>query len=849
MDDDSRGIERIERRRRMSWSSLVIAGWETSVESLRGVVRQPGLSVVVVLTLGAGVGANATMFGVLDRILFQPPDHVVDHDRVRRVMVERSFTTGLFRQPIGTYPDALDLRAHSGFESLAAYDEAEMTLRTGTDARKVRVVLAEHALFPLLGVSAARGRLFVAEDDRPGADPVAVVSHEYWQGRTGGDASIVGGPLELDGTGFTVVGIAPAGFTGAEIGPVDVWIPLHVGGDVRMESAPHWREGRGVYWLRAVARLRPGVTVTAAAEEATALHRAGRSEDIDADRYDPEVRVALDPLILARGPEAGPQSRVARWLGGVSLLLLVIVCANVTSLLLARGSRRVREVAVRLALGVSRRRLVARTLLETAFLGLAGTAVGLALAVWGGAIVRARLLPDVQFSGALGLRVVAFTLSASLIAGILAGVAPALQATRLDLTRDLASGARDASGRSRVRESLTVGQAALSVLLLVGAGLFIRSVHQVRSLDLGLDLARLVNVTIEFETGSNLDTEAGASMDHTEQNGVYREAMQRVASIPGVSAVAATSSPFRFARGGRIEVPGWDSIPDLPSGGPYVHDITPGYFEAVGQRILQGRGFLPSDDAGAAPVAVVSETMARTLWPDGGVLGACFYVRDSLTGEMSDVCTTVVGVAEEASRGLLTQGAHMTYYLPIDQREGRRINGLYVRADDPDAAVPAIAAAIRAVGPRVRFADVSTLEDMLEPQGRSWTLGAALFTVFGALALAVAGIGLYGVLAFHVAQRTRELGIRSALGATRGGLLADVLRHGVRLVLLGLMTGLTLALALGGFAEPLLFRVSPRDPTVLAGVSVTLILVGFAGSLLPAARATRVDPMEALRAD
>jgi predicted permease len=854
VDAYRRALEQIERRRwrTMRWSGVLVAARETVWTTIRSSARQPGLTAVVALTLGIGVGANATMFGILDRILFRPPAHVVDHERIRRVIVERTFSSGeRFRQPIGTYPDVLDLRAHSGFGAVAAYDDVEMTHRSGAQARKVRVVLAEHALFPLLGVSAARGRFFGAEDDRPGADPVAVVSHEYWEATTGGDPAMVGSSLELDGTRFTVVGVAPAGFTGAEIAPVDVWIPLHVGGDVRLAglASTSWRENRGVYWLGAVARLQRGVGLEAAAEEATALHRAGRAEQIHAGRYDPEVRLALDPLILARGPEAAAPSRVARWLGGVSLLLLVIVCANVANLLLARGTGRVREVAVRLALGVSRSRLVAGTLFETALLGLVGSAVGVAFAVWGGAAVRARLLPDVHFSGTLGLRVIAFTLGVAVIAGTVSGVAPALQATRLDLTRDLASGARGAAGGSPVRELLTVGQAALSVLLLVGAGLFIKSVQQLRVLDLGLDQDRLLNVKLEFETGNRLAAEAEPSLDRAEQNRIYREAMGRVASVPGVSAVTATSSPFRFARMGGVEVPGWDSLSNLPVGGPYVHDVTPGYFEAIGQRVVHGRGFLMTDAAGAEPVAVVSETMARTLWTDGEALGACMFVRDSRTGEMSDTCTTVIGIAEDASRGLLTQDPHMTYYLPMDQQQGRRLDGLYVRADEPDVVVPAIAIAMRALGPRVRFAEVSTLQDMLEPQTRSWALGAALFTVFAALALAVAGIGLYGVLAFHVAQRTRELGIRSALGATRLRLLTGVLRDGVRITVMGLAAGLAVSFALGRLAEPLLFRVSAHDPAVFAGVAATLLAVGLAASLLPGARATRIDPMRTLGAD
>ena len=844
-----RRIERIERRRgRMTrWLNMHFAMSEALTSSLRSLMRQPGLTIVVVLTLGIGIGANAAMFTILDRLLFQPPEHVVDHERVRRVIVERTFLGELRRGGIGTYPDAADLHDHSGLEAVAAYSRQSWTLGRGAEAEKVSGVTAEHTLFPLLGVTAERGRFYGPDDDRPGGEPVVVLGHEFWERWSGSDPNAIGSTLELDGLRLTVIGIAPAGFTGAEIAPVDLWVPLWVGGGLNW-GGTGWAEGRGWYWLSAVARLGDGVTGEAASAEATALHRAGRNEQLEAGRYDPEVRVAFDPLIRARGPEAGAESRVAQWLGGVSLLLLLIVCANVANLLLARGTRTRREVAVRLALGVSARRLVGRELLETALLGMAGSVVGLTVATWGGGAIRSVLLPNVQFPSTLGLRVVAFTVGLSLVAGALAGIAPALQATRLDLTRDLSAGSRNATGGSRARGILTAGQAALSVVLLVAAGLFVRSVQEVRSLDLGLDVDQLATVILEFQTGDPLDGRAAPSLEVDERNRLYGVAVDRLATRAGVTATA-TSSPFGWGFASGLEVPGWDSLPRLPGGGPYHNDVTPGYFETVGLRILQGRAFLPSDSEGGERVTVVSETMARTLWPEDGALGKCLFLAGPNDREVSDVCTSVVGVVEDASRGSLEQEAHMNYYLPLAQRAGARINGLYVRADDPGETVPRIATSLRDLGPSVRFAQVGTLRDALEPQSRSWTLGAALFSVFGAFALLVAGIGLYGVLAFHVAQRTRELGIRSALGAAKGRLLGGVLTDGVRLTVIGVAIGCGMALVLGPYADPLLFGVSARDPLVLTGVAVTLVGVGILASLLPGLRATRVDPMEALRTD
>ena len=849
VEEYRRGLKRIERRRKRmtKMGNVRIALAEVVSSSLRSLARQPGFSLVVIVTLAVGIGANASMFTILDRLLFRAPDHVVHHTEVRRVVVARSFLGRLAFGGAGTYPDVVDLRAHGGLESVAAYAARDWTSGSGAEAEKVRVTIAEHTLFPLLGVSASRGRFYDADDDGPGAEPVAVLSHEFWQRWGGGDVDVLGTTLRLEGVAFTIVGIAPKGFTGAEVAPVDVWVPLYTGGAVSWGRLD-WGDSRGRYWLSAVARLNPGVSPEAASEEATALHRAGRQEQLDAGRYDPDVRILFDPLIRARGPQAGAESRVARWLGGVSLLLLVIACANVANMLLARGTKRRREVAVRLALGVSRRRLVGRTLLETAILGLCGSMLGLVAAAWGGGVLRTVLIPDVHFPSGLGVRVIAFSVGLALVAGALAGIAPALQAARLDLAHDLSSGGRGASGSSKVRSLLSAGQAALSVVLLVGAGLFIKSVGAVRSLDLGLDVDRLAMASLDFESGNPLESEVEAALDTEVRNRVYADAVQRLEAATGFT-VAATNSPFGWGFAGALEVPGWDSIPNLPGGGPYYNDVAQGYFETVGLRLLEGRVFDGSESEGSDRVAVVSETMARTLWPEEGALGGCLLIPEGDNSEVSDVCTTVVGVVEDASRGQLEQDAHMTYYLPLVQRPASRINGLYIRTPDPAAALAPVAAVLRDLGPSVRFAEIRTLREALDPQARSWTLGATLFSLFGLLALLIAGIGLYGVLAFHVAQRTRELGIRAALGAAKGRILKGVLQDGAKVTLVGVVAGGVLVLALGPLVDHLLFQVSVRDPLVLMGAGAVLLAVGVLASLMPGLRATQVDPMEALRTE
>ncbi len=846
-------MESDERRKRMTmarmaWWAVFTGGVARALRSLR---RSPGFATGVVLTLALGIGANAAMFGVLDRLLFQAPAHITDPDGVRRVMLVRPFLGKTTRQASIAYPDYLDLKKVGSLQAVAAFADASgTTLGTGPDAVRVQVAQATWDFFPLLGVHAERGRFFGADEDRDGAAPTAVVSHEYWRSKMGGDPDVLGRTLEIAGDSYTVVGVAPAGFTGVNLSPVDIWVPLVTSGVLRYGR--QWVDSRGWYWFEEVARLPAGADAAAAEAEATAMHLNARKEQVDAGEYPKEAHIALDPLVLARGPEANGETRVAQWLGGVSLLVLLIACANVANLLLARGTRRRREVAVRLALGVGRPRLVTSMVVESILLALLGGGVAVALATWGGAIIRRTLLPGVLFPGsAVSGRVVLFTLSAAVLAGLLAGVGPAFQATRADLTGDLAMGAGAASGRSsRTRALLTVAQAALSVVLLVGAGLFVRSVSAVRHLDLGLDVDHLVLAGIEFETRAmDMDTdsvEKGFMQQGSarEENEVYQKALERLASVPGVASVAGTSSPFQWAFGSDLKVPGRDSLPQLPGGGPYFQDVTPGYLSTVGLRITRGRDLQASDAAGAEKVTVISETMARTLWPDEDPLGQCLLVDNQKE------CTTVVGVTEDASRGELQGDPFMTYYLPLAQREGRNINALYIRTSgDPSRLSASVAPILRGLDARVRYANVAPLRDKIDPQARSWTLGATMFTVFGLLALVVAAIGLYGVLAFDVAQRTRELGIRTALGAERSRLLRSVVVRGVRMGVLGVLLGLGIALAAAPYARDLLFEVSPRDPWVFAGVAGALVLVALVASVVPGLRATRVDPMVALRTE
>jgi len=660
-----------------------------------------------------------------------------------------------------------------------------------------------------------------------------VVSEEFWERAFGRDLEVLGRTLEVDGQLYTVIGVAPRGFTGMDLTPVDFWLPA-LPTELLRRGEDGFVTSRGSYWLRAVVRMVDGASSEVAESRATALHLGGRADRIEAGRFNPETYVLTAPLIEARGPTASATSRTALWLGGVSLIVLIIACANVANLLLTQASRKRRETAIRLSLGASRTRLLTEMVLGGLLLSGLGGLAALAMAHAGGRVVQSLLLPDILWSGTmLTVRTVGMTLLLSVMAGLLAALGPAIQSTRPNLSGDLKEGGREGTHRrSRVRATLTVAQAAMSVVLLVGAGLFVRSMNEVRTLDMGLDVDRLILAVLETN---------GGELEAMDWNRLYQEAMDRVGQMPGVAGVAITNVPFQSYERADLRLPGIDSLP-IPEGvGPLYYGVTPGYLEVLGLDILRGRSLQESDLEGAPLVAVVNETMARAFWPDRDALGACFYF------DGGEDCTTVVGVVESASVGEIEGTQWLTYYLPLSQT-GFSAEGLYIRADgDIRELVNAVAPFLQSASPSIRYADVRTVRQILEPQSRSWTMGATLFSTFGILALLVATVGLYSVLAFDVVQRRREIGVRTALGAQRGQVLRGVMVDGGRIAALGCLIGLVASLLVSPFVQPLLFHVPGRDPWVLTGVTLVLLIVGSLSALPPALRATRIDPVEALR--
>jgi len=516
--------------------------------------------------------------------------------------------------------------------------------------------------------------------------------------------------------------------------------------------------------------------------------------------------------------------------------VLIIACANVGNLLLARATQRRREIAVRLAMGVSRTRLARLLLLESGLLAMAGCGLALVLAYWVAQLVRTRLLEGVAFpSTPIDARVFVFSLVLALCVGIAAGLVPAIQMRGLDLADALKSGSRQSGvRRSRLATSLLFVQTALSVVLIVAAGVFVRSLVNVRNTDLGFDPTRVLEAQVWMPYGSAPD-----SVIQRREPDVYDRVFARLKREPGVEHVAlAVGSPLGADFGVSIRVPGRDSIPDLGSG-PFISAVTPGYFETTGMRLRRGRWFDTRDTPSSEHVVVINETMAASLWPEHEALGECVEIFQS--------CFRVVGVVDDVHRHSFHETRTMQYYVPLGQEKGIGGLSLLVRpAGDAELFRARLEQLMRETEPSL-YSGVSLKQEGLDPLMRPWRVGSLLFGLFGGLALIIAAIGLYSVIAYMVARRTQEFGVRLALGATAKRLLSHVLSRGLVIVAAGLVVGLAVAVGSNRYVEPLLFDTSTRDPFVLIATAAVLFVVAAMACLVPALRAARVDPLAALR--
>jgi predicted permease len=708
-------------------------------------------------------------------------------------------------------------------------------VRLGDRPERVWGALVGGEFFEVLGVGAALGRTFLPEEGlTPGSHPVVVVGHSFWRQRLGGDPGVLGQPLTINGRAFTVVGVVAPSFRGGEAAfGLDLYLPMMMQQAV---VAGNRLEARGDGWLEVVGRLAPGATLAQAQAGLDVLAaRLAAEYPTNAGRG-----MAAFPLWRAPGSASGTLAPVLAVLAGLVSVVLLIACVNIASLLLARAAAREREVAVRLAVGASRGRLVRQLLTESVLLGLAGGLAGIAMAVVSSRALVALLPPTpfpIEVRTGISLALLGFGTLLSMLTGILFGLAPALQATRSDLVAGLkqSSGALGGGRRpARLRQAMVVGQLALSMLLLVAAGLFLRTLWNARALDPGYAEDRGVLASLDLQPGG-YEGEAGRAF--------HRELLRRVEALPGVRAASlATHVPLSLGGGsdtnGTIE--GYE-LRENEHMVLFYNRVSPGYFDTLGVALVEGRGIDERDTAEAPGVAVVNETMARRYWPEGRALGGRLTLgRRTLE---------VVGIARDGRYLTLDEEPRNYMYLPLSQFWRPETTLQVATAVDPRSVLGSLHQTVAALDPELPLFDVRTLAEHRELAVYLQELTATLLGCFGLLALALAAVGVYGVVAQSVSRRTQEIGVRMALGASRGEILRLVLRQGLGLVAVGLLLGGVAALAVAPLFASQLVGVGAADPASFVATAVVLAAAALAACAVPARRGAAVEPVVALRED
>ncbi len=714
--------------------------------AFRGLRRNPGYACAVVFTLALGIGLNVAMYGMLSRLFFQAPPHIEEPDGIHRVWLrERSVLRGnVFANDGLAWTEFNALRGEPDlFAAVGGYTAPRGAQNgRGQAAETLRVSWVTGDFFTLLGARPVLGRPVLREDDDLSAPPVAVIGNGYWERRFGGDREALGATISFDDVIYEIVGVMPPGFSGAEPSAADVWLPLRVA--ATDDSAP---------WITALVRLAPGVTAELAEASATRDVRETRADD----RWrDTEPNVVLGPLLKSRGPGSPRRDlQLPLVVGGVAFAVLLIATANVSNLLILRVAARRRELAVRDALGAGRWGVVRLLVTESVVLAALSGAAALGVAAVAGRVLRVTLLPQYQWAGdTLGVNTIAFTGVAVLAVGLVAAVFPVLYAGRGRGNGKLDGLRGTRSLGAPVRSGLIVAQAALSLVLLNGAALFYRSFETARQLDIGYARQNLLTVRLS------------GSSETTPLNENTVDAMEaRVRSLPGVLDVAqGTNSPLgTIGVMGGLRAEGLDRLPLM--NGPFVNLVTPNFFRVAGQHVRDGRGFTEGDRAGAQKVAVVNTTFARTVWPERNAIGRCLFV-----GREAIDCTTVVGVAESPLEMSLEEdtGRVPHYYLPIAQartaaataeRLSRGRTLLARTRGDPGRTVPAVLAALGELYPDLPASRVRSLPTVFAEWIRPWTIGTGLLGAAALLALLLAALGLYAVIAFGVRQRELEFGI------------------------------------------------------------------------------------------
>jgi macrolide transport system ATP-binding/permease protein len=842
--------------RDVRWTRWLSDLWQDLRYGVRMLAKSPGFAVVTVLSLALGIGANTAAFSLIDAALFRPLPAVEAPGQL--VVLAR----GAEDWGVLSYPDFRVLReGKEVLSGLALYTYRPISFGNGPRSEVVLGSMVSGNYFDVLGIKPSLGRTFLPEEDRaPGAHPVVVLSHGFWQSRFDSDPALVGRTIVLNGRRFTVIGVAAAGFDG-ERPPIKVnmWIPMMMYATmmpVPVESGtprdPLSERQHQVF--SSIGRLKHDVSV---AQAQAALETINRQLE-QANPIPPEQRSNPNEdrslrLIHATGIFIRGIREIAvtasELLAATVLTVLLIACANVANLLLARASTRRKEIAVRLALGATRRRLIRQLLTESVLLALTGAAIGLLLAYWINQLLMA-LKPPFPSTYAftldlfLDLRTFGFTLLLAIVTGVIFGLFPALQASRPDIVPALKeeSGAEGARERwLNLRSALVVTQVALSLALLISTGLFIRSLTYARQIDLGFKPDNVLEVSFNLEL-----------QGYNEARGreFYRQVVERLEGLPGVQTASVTNVlPLGFVLRPSPVVPEGRDIPQNERPFPNSFAVGSRYFETIGTPLLRGREFTLRDTINSPPVAIVSEKLARRLWPEindpGDALG-----KRLRTGLSDLISCQVVGVARDSKNNIfnsIDRDPEPTIYRPFAQDYSANASVVVRTSGDPRGLIPAVRREVAALDENRPAQDLQPLSETVSLSSWSARTGAAVLSFFGLLGLALAAIGIYGVMSYSVARRTREIGLRMALGAEARDILKLIIKQGMGLTLIGIIIGLMVAIALTRLLASLLFGVTATDPATYAGVALFLMGVALLACYLPARKATKIDPLAALR--
>ena len=796
--------------------------------ALRRLRKAPGFTAVAVVTLALGIGANSAIFSVVNGVLLRPLPYPESDRLVGMYHVSEG------RRATMSGPNFIDAAhaAHS-LESAAATYGASATLTGDGEPSQLEVARVSASLFSVLRVGPALGRTFTADEDTPGKTDVVVLSYALWQGRFGGDPGVIGRRIQLDGVACEVVGVMPPGFSY----PSDrqAWLPIPY--DESFVSRQ-----RAAWYLGGIARLKPGVTPEQAAAELETIGRNLARQYPDANEG-----VGLTTFPLHEAMVGDIRQSVLFLLGAVGLVLL-IACANVANLLLARSAARESELAVRTALGARRGRLVRQLLTESVILSMAGGGLGLLLGVWGAAFLvslKPQGIPRLD-AVAVDPTVILFTFGIAVVTGLLFGAVPAFQATRGGLSASLKAGGRGAvthRGGARVRGALVVAEMALAVMLLAGAGLLLRSFVRLQSVNPGFDAAQTLSFDVSLPRAGYADP--------PKQVAFFDQLLPRLRALPGVRASEAvmmlplTGSSFNIS----FEIVGRPPVPLALQPSMEVRVATPGYFGAMAIPIARGRGFTDDDTAGQPPVLLLSEAAARTFFPGEDPIGKTINLGWGRGPGRPRAGGQVVGIVGDVKAASLGDPDEPHVYLPYRQWPDRTMSVVVKTTPPPASLVAAVRQEVHAIDPNLPLASVGSLEQIVSASISQQRFYMLLLTTFAGVALVLAAVGIFGVLSYAVSQRTREIGIRMALGAQGSSVIRLIVRQAMLLVACGVAAGLTLGLLLSQTMAKMLFSVTSTDPATYVAVSVTLTVVALFACWLPARRATRVDPIVALRAE